>query len=352
MQINYLWQLQHKPISSRSFPPTSQPAPTPGATDNTDAENEDETSTSLTATSVLASATETNLRGPALGPELFVEAVLYAYTSFLEREIVNGPVGQRMRERQPPGPGRRASPPGKVLIAAALPPLVEDDILPRIPEKYVERLEEDHEKAQRAMRRSLGGGSRTPWAKGSPVMKAVDKPDDVEAGLSMLSVTDDPGSPQSSSSSLSRTSSIFDAQQMNSSVASVLTTPSEHPKPCKVPIITLLTHDPPLCTLAVRKSMTELYNSGMSTFCAQYPDILGFVDISSAMQPVDRATWACPVDPTNIHPLWEPTLPLWLKALAEHGVPTDGYSITVDAEETFKAYEVDKKRRTEKRDGE
>jgi len=280
--------------------------------------------------------------------------VLKAYTSFLEREIVNGPVGERIRSRQPPGPGRRAPSPGKVLIAAALPPLVEDEVLPRIPEKYVERLEEDHEKAQKAMRRSMDSGSRTPWSRGSPVIKGTEKLDDIDVGLSTLSVTDTPGTPSSSASNLSRTSSLFDSHLMESSLASLITSPSDIPgaKSAKTSITTLLAHDPPLCTLSVRTRMTDLYNEGLAAFCAKYPEILGFVDISPAMQPVDRATWACPVDPTNIHPLWEPTLPLWLKALAEYGVPTEGYSFTEDAEETFRAYEVDKKKRTEKRDGE
>lgn len=327
------------------------------ATDGMDTDTEDAQDGALaprSASSVLASATETSLKGPALGPELFVEAILKAYTSFLERAIVNGPVGERIRNQAPPENVRRAPPPGKVLIAAALPPLVEDEVLSRIPEKYVERLEGDHEKAQKAMRRSSDGGSRTPWAKGSPVVKSEEGPDDVEMGLSTLAVTDAPGSPHSTSSSLSRTSSTFDAHQMESSLASVLTSPSDPStsRSGKTPISNLLAHDPPLCTLPVRIRMTDVYNAGLASFCAKHPDILGFVDVSPGMRPVDRAMWACPVDPTNIHPLWEPTLPLWLKALAENGVPTEGYSITKDAEETLKAYELDKKRRTEKRDGE
>ena len=290
------------------------------------------------------------MKGPALGPELFVEAVITAYTTFLLREIINGPVGERIRNPQPPASGRRAFRPCKVLIAAALPPLVEDEVLPRIPEKYVERLEEEH---QKAMLRSSDSASGKAWSKkGSPVMKGISRLGDVEAGLSTLTVTDESSSSQSSSSSLSRTSSIFDAHPMESSSTSLLTTSSDvtMTKTGKTSIATLLAHDPPLCTLAVRIRMTNLYNAGLASFCAEHPDILGFVDISPDMQPVNRATWACPVDPTNIHPLWEPTLPLWLKALAELGVPTEGFHLTEDAEETLKAYEVDKKRRTEKKE--
>lgn len=39
-------------------------------------------------------------------------------------------------------------------------------------------------------------------------------------------------------------------------------------------------------------------------------------------------------------------MPLWLEALKEVGVPTDGFGISKDAEETFRAYEKDKRRRT------
>jgi hypothetical protein len=106
--------------------------------------------------------------------------------------------------------------------------------------------------------------------------------------------------------------------------------------------------------------MTEKYNQLLKAFCDRHPDVLGFVDIIPSIVAgnspdtaettlpgqADRSIWACPVDPTNIHPLWEPTLPLWLEELGKHGVPTQSYSITTDAEETFKAYEVDKRRRT------
>lgn len=65
---------------------------------------------------------------------------------------------------------------------------------------------------------------------------------------------------------------------------------------------------------------------------------------------VDRSTWACPVDPTNIHPVWEATLPLWLTELRRAGVPVDRFELDEDAEETFRAYEADKRKRTEGRE--
>ena len=358
LQINYLWQLQHKPISSLSFP----------SKDIDGDETMDEFPHAFDP-NVLASATETTLRGPALGPDLFVDKAIKGYTAWLEREIVNGPSGQRLQERVNDTSTFRRKTPGKIMIAGALPPLVDDETLPRIPEKYVDRLEEDHTKTQQALERDERFGqdrtdrervSKTPWA--------VQKTEDPEEGLSTMTMTDEPdirpSSPKSSASSA--WSSGFDST-MESSVHTALTSPSspnqkpeqaEHPR---TTIEELLKHDPPLCTLPVRIYMTNKFNTLLREYCERYPDILAYIDITdsilennsteSSAQPrqADRGTWACPVDPTNIHPLWEPTLPLWLNEIGKQGVPVSGYKITEDAEETFKAYELDKIRRTERR---
>ncbi|ORY32129.1 hypothetical protein BCR39DRAFT_493062 [Naematelia encephala] len=361
LQINYLYQLQHKPITELSFL---------GSTDSEGAieEEEDDTAgpspnTRRPSASVLASATETSLSGPALGPDLFVDVVLKAYTAWLEREIVNGPVGQRLgeaaEERRAIEQGKairgRRKPPGKVLVAAALPPLVEDETLYRIPEKYVERLEEDHAKAQKAMS-DPAPGSRAPWAPGG---SSIGPSDPLEDGVSTLALTDAqvPPSPTSSASASSKVSSLFDPPSLHSSLDSSLAIPSSPADDLKkTSIQDLLAHDPPLCTLPVRVRMTERFNEGLAAFCARYPDVLALVDISPSVlssPPHDtiagaanRDAWACPVDPTNIHPLWEPTLPLWLEELEKQGVPTAEYEVTEDAKETFKAYEEDKRRRT------
>lgn len=325
---------------------------------------------------VLASATETSLTGPALGPELFVERIIKGYTAWLEREIVNGPIGQRIRERAQDTTSIRRKTPGKVLIAAALPPLVDDATLPRIPEKYVDRLEEDHAKTQRALEREdradrierrnsieeEGFHSKTPWARsrsGSP-NSSISAMEDIQ-----------PSSPKSTASS--SWSSESASQLASSTYTSITTPPSSSPsskrvstpspasvKDEKKTIESLLSHDPPLCTLGARIEMTNRYNSLLKAFCEEHSDILGFVDITPSILAgnspdsaettlsgsADRTSWACPVDPTNIHPLWEPTLPLWKDEMAKHGVPTQSYCITEDAEETFKAYEADKRKRT------
>ncbi|WWD02125.1 hypothetical protein V865_000163 [Kwoniella europaea PYCC6329] len=420
LQINYLWQLANKPISHLSFPSTANSSHHESHSHQNDSEDSEEEveedstqghQRSRRPSNVLATATETSAKGPALGPELFVESVVKAYTSWLEREIVNGPIGKRIKERlleqnQESSSGqsgiRRRTPVSKVLIAAALPPLVEDELLPRIPEKYVERLEEDHSKAQRAMERRNNNsseekekenGSRTPWAKNqnqfrrlslSPTPRTSRLPDeDLEVGVSTLSLSDNtsdvliPNSPKSTSSFSSSTSShastIFESQRtanstdtMYSSVHSLSPLPLPLPtsqekaeNPTKTPVLELLAHDPPLCTLPVRVGMTNRFNTLIKQFCDDHSDILSFVDISPAMkegseQPsihgeVDRNVWACPVDPTNVHPLWEPTLPLWKDELKKVGLPVDSWRISEDAQETFKAYEIDKRRRTEKR---
>lgn len=271
---------------------------------------------------ILANATENEGRGPALGPDRFVDTVLKAYTTWLEREVVNGPVGRRASAiAAPDAPDNvRRLPSTKVLVAAVLPPLVQDETLPRIPQKYVERLEADHVSAQRAFER----GEKAPRSTTRLT------PETVEAAMARTSLNDSPVG--------------------------------------KMTVQQLLAHDPPLCTKPVRIAMTERFNQGLKAFCEKHPNVLGYVDIAEAMHNVDaedaktlaangateadrlerevsRATWACPVDPSNIHPLWEPTLPLWLTALKSHGVPTDQFAMSDDAEATFKAYEEDKRRR-------
>ncbi|ORX38244.1 hypothetical protein BD324DRAFT_679998 [Kockovaella imperatae] len=394
LQINYLWQLQHKPINAQTFAsnPSKGSAEDSASIAAPDGELDD-------TQHVLATATETSMKGSALGPDLFVKAVVSAYTAWLQREIVDGPIGQRIREGGKDSGSSRKRGTSKVLIAAALPPLVEDEVLPRIPEKYVERLEEDHAKRQEAMGKGDAESgpaeriSKTPWARS----KDTDPPvNDTLDGVSTLHISDDLDkgsdirgrsqpetrdgqiSPQSSSTESSNRSSMFDVSAMESSTHTTLTIPPSSPsarksassvdasdlakdsgakaESSKTSIEELLKYDPPLCTLPVRILMTNQYNRQLRTFCEAHPDIFSFIDITNAMlagnytsSPIgraDRSTWACPVDATNIHPLWEPTLPLWLEELKKVGVPTEGYRITVDAEETFRAYEADKRERT------
>lgn len=283
---------------------------------------------------VLANATESTGK-IALGPERFVDSVAKAYCTWLEREVVNGPIGRRAAEVAK-ADSATPLPPTKVLVAGALPPLVEDDTLPRIPMKYVERLVEDHTKAARAIEGRQERGSRTPWAK----------------------KTEPNGTGASPNGSLA---------QIESGMAAMNTFDKPIPSPTQeqaADMTALFAHNPPLVTKPVRIAMTERFNAKMKAFCAQHPQVLGFVDIGDVMLSMDkadgvkpaflgevsRATWACPVDPSNIHPLWEPTIPLWLDKLKKFGLQTDKFEFSTDAEETFRAYEEDKKMRTARRD--
>ncbi|KIR28272.1 hypothetical protein I309_02922 [Cryptococcus deuterogattii LA55] len=375
LQINYIWQLANKPISSLSSPSLSSSSDYPNPlTDGSDHPD---------STNILHSATETSSTGPALGPEDFVNAVVRAYTTFLEREVVHGPVGERLssiaEKKRNSQVGHSTATngkdvgdvggPPKVFIAAALPPLIEDEMLPRIPEKYVERLEEDFEKQQRMIGRgwkphqSVGAGISAHATTNESKEDA-----DLVDGLSLLEVSDKPaGRPEISPDPSTATSSSIPSPALGTP----LTEPTASPTTCsadngnglgngssktKTPISSLLTHSPPLCTLPVRVRMTNQFNNLLSCFCAQYADIFTFIDISPAMHlgseassihgEVDRGVWACPVDRTNVHPVWEPTLPLWLEALKKEGMDTDTWKMCDDAEETFKAYEIDKRRRT------
>jgi hypothetical protein len=336
LQVNYLWQLQHKPIGAGTWSESERKrfglkedgtVPEEAAVDESD------------HAQIIASATENSGKGPALGPELFVDVIVKAFCAWLEREIVEGLIGRRAAEvakqeaGEPSSAGGRRLAPTRVLVAAALPPLIEDDTLPRIPEKYVERLEDDHVRAHRALERGEKDNSWAPW-------KGSKDTDEIENKLAATGIDD----------------------------ATEATTPKT---PGKAAVEALLHQQPPLCTKPVRVAMTRRYNDYMRDFCAKFPNVLQFVDIWDDMLAIDeterakegpeatapeipleveRATWACPVDVSNIHPLWEPTLPLWLKKLEALGVPTSTFAFSADAEATFKAYEDDKRRRTEKRD--
>ena len=302
---------------------------------------------------VLADATDTAVTGPALGPRLFVEAVLHAYTSWLEREIVNGPVGQRIkadhtsRRGLDPDAVARLAPPSRVIVAGALPPVIEDEHLYRIPDKYVDRMEDQLNQAHERFQRST---SASRPARPEP---------DISTDLARLTLAPPLRASSRSSSSSSRTSSRPDSTD-----TSATSTSSPNAKPT---ISTLLAFRPPLCTLLMRIEMTDYFNTGLRAFVALHPDILAYSDITPAMlsldrskhpatswdddtsgRAVDRDYWACR-DPTNVHPLWERTLPLWLDELEWLGVPTEGWGEAVDPEETFREYEVDKLRRMEVR---
>lgn len=73
--------------------------------------------------------------------------------------------------------------------------------------------------------------------------------------------------------------------------------------------------------LATRTAMIRRYNSMLASYCRQFPDCLTFVDIGRDLvdmrDPLSRvaADFRDAQDVTNIHLLWETTLPFWMRAL-------------------------------------
>lgn len=67
-------------------------------------------------------------------------------------------------------------------------------------------------------------------------------------------------------------------------------------------------------------------------------------DYHSIVGEVDRSSWADTRDKTNVHPLWEPTISLWQKELAvAAGVPGClDWKTKEDPKETLKKYEEKK----------
>ena len=216
---------------------------------------------------------------------------------------------------------RRAS---RVLVCGALPPVVPDDVQPRIPEKYVIRLgkrpDDDTERIDSRGR------------------------SDLSSALAKVSISTSDPVPLDTSPP--------------PSVSSLPDTPAVHGTPIEV----LLETQPGLLNLSVRTRMVKHFNSLLHDFCAAHPDILGFVDIGPQMLTasstpgwqsldgeVDQGTWRDIADPSNIHPLWEPALPFWLEALRAHGVAVDEWKTKVDPERTMRYFEQEKGMRVARR---
>lgn len=276
----------------------------------------------------LANATETSTSGPAFGPERFVEECFKAYATFIKKKIIEGAVGDRIRRS-----ATERKPTGKILIAGALPPLIEDSQLNVIPEKYVVRLESEHKVTQRQFE------------------------EDTRQII--------PSSPTSSASSRISTPIEAAASALSTPPSSCMSSPrvvkSTMPHRRKAVYDLLHFSDVPLCDLSTRISMTLRWNALLSLFCAEFPDILTFVDIGPSMvlnNPTDftprfasevgRSRWADAKDPTNIHPSFEQTLPLWMAELTRHGVDTSRFEIVVDLQLSARRYEDEKEVRYER----
>ena len=107
--------------------------------------------------------------------------------------------------------------------------------------------------------------------------------------------------------------------------------------------------------------MTLRWNNLLSLFCAEFSDVLTFIDVGPSMvrhnpsdftpdfaAQVDRGRWADAKDPTNIHPSFEQTLPLWMAELTKHGVDVTRFETVVDLELSARRYEDEKEVRYER----
>ncbi|GAA5903289.1 hypothetical protein JCM8208_002266 [Rhodotorula glutinis] len=112
--------------------------------------------------------------------------------------------------------------------------------------------------------------------------------------------------------------------------------------------------------LATRSLMVRRFNAALDAFCAKH-ECLKLVNISRELVVGEegevqrvREEYLDRVDPTNVHLLWEPTLPLWVRALP----PLAHLAASLDAPETAERlgrsageYEREKRERVESRRG-
>lgn len=364
--INYLWQLRNRPLQRASFTPDELStlkgefeAFTNYVPSDRDGYND-----------IRAKHTDNDAKGHALGPSLFVAKVAREYTAFIEREIVNGPIGQRLRdlaaETQSPHfrGDRQQGSRSRVLIAGALPPMVLDQHLYRLQAKYVDQ----HADA--------------------PSSSAPGPPGRTGLSLAAISLQDNPPAPPprspggasvsvsaSTRSSPGRSTALFDVAESAEVASSVTSHDDEEAEgedaeseQAKQTFESMLRQQPPICDLPTRVDMVDDFNAQLRAFCEQYPDVLAYVSINDAMRQahpdldededaspsrtasaVSEAQPAAsegkdkrkkkikgeavlayycsqaPGDGANVHPTWERTYPLWLETLREVGVDVDSF---------------------------
>lgn len=304
LQINYLWQLENRVISDSSLSPSelmfknasseSQAKTDEGkeAEESTGSQTENAELRALSECIVnisdfaLSDPSSTPSGLAALGPELFVKSVIKHYTEWLERDIVDGPIGKERRRREDEAKSQgTTAPTRKVLIAAALPPMIPDEALSRITEKYTQM--------------HLPQVCRAPTPPMSP--QQVASPAKVQTIDELL---------------------------------------ERKPNICNLATRVRMTNDfnTQLREFCARHSNIFVFvdvGPAMKTSTPLY---------DSAFGEVDRSHWADKLDKTNVHPLWEPTISLWQKELAAAaGVPGSlDWTLKENPEETLKKYEGQK----------
>ena len=277
--------------------------------------------------------------------------VIREYTQFIESQIVNGPIGAKLRgfdEAANDIHARNMSPSkNRVLVAGALPPMVKDENLYRILGKYVDQ----HVEAT----------SMSP-VKVDSKLESIGKRRGSRSVLERVEV----GPPSATDTTSTFTGSIIsEVNDLADSITTNLTIPdsgtsAEEEKEKEIELEskstfqTLLTLDPSPCTLPIRSRMIQSFNSQLSSFCELHPQILKYISINNQMSSshpgdseiLDYYSSQVEGDGANVHPTWERTYPLWLDQLREVGVDVDSFP-EVDLEGTEAAWTAEKGARLE-----
>lgn len=315
----------------------------------------------------------------ALGPSLFVSKVIREYTSFIEREIVNGPIGAKLRNLEDAAndihargiePSRN-----RVLLAGALPPMVKDQVLYRILGKYVDQ----HVEARAAELEASKGRQGRRSNSSSPPKVKPEVLEHARGSRTPSPITPTAADAQGGPAPATDITTGTELNTLTESIATRLTIVNDDDEPeretmteseraaeleSKSTFQHLLSLRPPVCSLTTRTRMIKDFNAQLRQFCEKYPTILAYVGINEAMEsahPDHTGTEAesegtevleyyCSQvegDGANVHPTWERTYPLWLEVLREQGVDVDSFP-DVDLEGTEAAWTAEKGARLER----
>jgi hypothetical protein len=303
-----------------------------------------------------ADHTENDNTPTALGPTLFVSKVIREYTEFIEREIVNGPIGAKLRafdEAANDIHARNMSPSkNRVLVAGALPPMVKDENLYRILGKYVDQHVEVTSPAKVDLKlESIGRrrGSRSVPDRGDGKLVDVGPPSVLDSILTGSSTSEVGDLADSISTNLTIPDTISESDPSAGEEKE-----KEIEAESKATFQTLLTLVPSPCTLKIRSQMIQSFNTQLSSFCELHPSILKYIAINDQMSSshpgdseiLDYYSSQVEGDGANVHPTWERTYPLWLDELKRVGVDVDSFP-EVDLEGSEAAWTAEKGARLE-----
>jgi hypothetical protein len=300
-----------------------------------------------------ADHTENDNTPTALGPTLFVSKVIREYTEFIEREIVNGPIGAKLRafdEAANDIHARNMSPSkNRVLVAGALPPMVKDENLYRILGKYVDQHVEVTSPAKVDLKLESIGKRRGSRSVSVPERRDVRPPSSTDSTITGCSTSGVDDLADSISTNLTIPDTISESDPSAGEEKE-----KEIEAESKSTFETLLSLDPTPCTLKIRSQMIQSFNTQLSSFCELHPSILRYIAINDQMSSshpgdseiLDYYSSQVEGDGANVHPTWERTYPLWLDELKRVGVDVDSFP-EVDLEGSEAAWTAEKGARLE-----